>query len=151
MMPNKILLRAAVLVAIAISWRGVAWAQPQSGASAVSTPAPGSPTRRAILDALRAKLDIKSVFEVYHLKVAGRWAYLRCNEVVFADGEKQETDLTVAALFERREGNAAARWSVVELWTLPTDESDHFKDFVRRVQTRQGESRIPAAIFPDDY
>lgn len=106
--PNKVMLRAAVLGAIAVGWSGIAWAQPQPVASAVSTPAPGSPTRRAILDALRAKLDIKSVFEVHHLKVAGRWAYLRCNEVVIADGEKQETDLTVAALFEQRKGAVAA-------------------------------------------
>lgn len=150
-MPNKVMLRAAVLGTMVLGWGGVAAAQPQSRASPVSTPAPGSPTRRAILDALRAKLDIKSVFEVYHLKVAGRWAYLRCNEVVIDGGEKQETDLTVAALFERREGTTPARWSVVELWTLPTDESEHFRDFVRRVQTRQRESRIPVALFPADY
>ena len=149
MAPNKYILQACV--AAAIAWPATGSSQPPAAAGTVSTPAPGSPTRRAILDALRAKLDIKSVFEVYHLKVSGRWAYLRCNEVVMVDGEKQETDLTVAALFERREGNASARWRVVELWTLPTDDSEHFKDFVRRVQARQRDSRIPAALFPDDY
>jgi hypothetical protein len=125
-------------------------AQPPNATERVTTPVPGSPTRRAILDALRASLDSKSTFEVHHLRVGGRWAYLRCNEVFFDGDEKQETDLTVAALLERR-GEGNGRWTVVERWTLPTDEQEPFKDFVRRVQAKQRAARIPAALFPADY
>jgi hypothetical protein len=103
------------------------------------------------MDAVRASLDIKSVFEVHHLKVAGRWAYLRCNEVFIDGDEKQETDLSVAALLERRDTPKGKRWTIVEQWTLPTDDQLRFPEFVRRVQARQRKARIPAAIFPADY
>jgi hypothetical protein len=130
-----------------------AGAQPPNATSAarVTAPVPGSPARKAILDALRASLDIKSVFEVHHLRVSGPWAYLRCNEVFFDGDEKQETDLSVAALLERRAGAGSEKWVVVELWTLPSDDKEPFKDFVRRIQAKQHAARIPAALFPADY
>ena len=110
-----------------------------------------SPLQPQNLHALRRSLDIKSVFEVHHLRVAGRWAYLRCNEVVIDGAVKQETDLTVAALLERRTEGAGLRWTVVERWTLPTDDKEPFAAFVRRVQARQRAERIPATLFPTDY
>ena len=159
MLPNKNVLRVAARYrlyasSVALLLPFAVRAQPpspRSNSPEVWTPPAGSPTRRAVLDALRASLDIKSLFEVHHLRVSGRWAYLRCNEVVIFDGERQETDLTVAALLERRESPRGPRWTIVELWTLPEQDARPFAEFVRRVRARQLKDKLPAALFPDDY
>jgi hypothetical protein len=101
----------------------------------------------ALVDAVRARLHSTSDFEVDHARAANGWAFLRATEVVRVDSaETQETDLTVAALL-RRTGGA---WQVVELWTLPTDESLPAAEFRRRVGVHQARERLPDAMFPDD-
>jgi hypothetical protein len=143
---NDRVMNAVRYVCVAVLLSGtVLSAQPAS----VTTPAAGSPVRRAILDALRAHLGIKSRFQVDHLKVAGAWAYLRCGEVVELDGhEVQETDLSVAALLER---GADGKWVIVESWTLPSEDQHPFAAFVKRVKAREASERLPHALFPPDY
>jgi hypothetical protein len=114
-----------------------------------TAPAQGSAERKAVLDGVRARLKIKSQFKVYHLKVSGDWAYFFGGEVVAADGELQETDLTVKALLARRKGAAGKDvWAVAEIWTLPDEERQPFEKFVSRVRARRKAERVPADIFP---
>jgi hypothetical protein len=123
----------------------------QSGAGKATTPAPGSPERKALLDAVRVRLMLKSQFKVYHLKLNGKWAYFHGGEVVDAgEGELQETDLDVKVLLERKQIRGAPLWVVAELWTLPTDDKFPYKNFVMRNRRRQKLSRVPADIFPAD-
>ena len=117
--------------------------------AAATTPAQGSPERRAMLDGVRARLKLKSQFKVYHLKTNGDWAYFHGGEVVDAgEGELQETDLDVKALLERKNVGGKSSWVVVEIWTLPTDDKLSYKSFVARVRKRQQAARVPADIFP---
>jgi hypothetical protein len=139
------LLRAASLLLL---WATV-WAAPQD-ASKATTPPQGSAERKALLDAVRARLEIKSQFKVYHLKVQGEWAFFHGGEVVDADGELQETDLDVQALLQRKTVAGTPGWYVAEIWTLPTDDKLARAEFARRVRRRQQTGRIPAAILPDD-
>lgn len=124
----------------------------QSGeAGKAATPAQGSPERKAMLDAVRVRLQLKSQFKVYHLKLKGNWAYFHGGEVVDAgEGELQETDLDVKALLERKQINGKPLWVVAELWTLPTDDKFPYKNFVARTRRRQKLSGTPADIFPSD-
>ena len=129
-------------------------AKAQAGATQdagkATTPAQGTAERKALLDAVRARLKIKSQFKVYHLKVQGEWAFFHGGEVVDADGELQETDLDVQALLQRKIVAGKAAWFVAELWTLPTDDKLSRAEFVRRVRQRQQKGRIPADILPAD-
>jgi len=77
-------------------------AQSAPAAGQTYTPKQGTPERKAILDAVRKRLDITSQFSVDHLKINGDWAYFRGNEVFIDGGERQETDLSVAVLLQRR-------------------------------------------------
>ena len=122
----------------------------QQSASKAATPAQGTAERKALLDAVRARLKIKSQFKVYHLKVQGEWAFFHGGEVVDADGELQETDLDVQALLQRKTVAGKAAWFVAELWTLPTDDKLARAEFVRRVRQRQQKGRVPADILPAD-
>jgi hypothetical protein len=122
-----------------------------SGAAKASTPAQGSPERKAVLDAVRVRLQLKSQFKVYHLKLKGNWAYFHGGEVVDAgEGELQETDLDVKALLERKQIDGKPLWTVAEIWTLPTDDKFPHKNFVARARRRQKLSGTPADIFPAD-
>src|SRR4028119_1664921 len=97
-------LRVAVLLLLA-SCAVPALAQ-KGGAPKAATPAQGSPERKAILDAVRVRLQLKSQFKVYHLKLKGNWAYFHGGEVVDAgEGELQETDLDAKALLERKQSS----------------------------------------------
>jgi len=128
---------------------GVAHAQSNTGKA--TTPAQGSPERKAVLDAVRVRLQLKSQFKVYHLKLNGNWAYFHGGEVVDAgEGELQETDLDVKALLERKQIDGKPLWVVAELWTLPTDDKFSYKSFVARTRRRQKLSNTPADIFPAD-
>lgn len=120
--------------------------------AAATTPAQGSPERKALLDAVRARLKIKSQFKVNHLKAGGDWAYFDGGEVVDAGGgELQETDLSVRALLARKKTAAGKHvWAVVEIWTLPTNDQLSSDAFVARLRRRRGASKIPASIFPPD-
>ncbi|HEV2800541.1 MAG TPA: hypothetical protein VGW12_08595 [Pyrinomonadaceae bacterium] len=116
-----------------------------------TTPAQGTPERKAVLDAVRARLKLKSQFKVYHLKLNGDWAYFHGGEVVDAgEGELQETDLDVKALLERKQSAGKSTWVVAEIWTLPTDDTLSYKTFVERARRRQKTSNIPSDIFPSD-
>lgn len=123
----------------------------QNNAGKATTPAQGSPERKAILDAVRAHLKLKSQFKVYHLKVNGNWAYFHGGEVVDAgDGELQETDLDVKALLQLKTAGGKTSWVVAEIWTLPTDDKLSYKSFVARARQRQKIANAPADIFPSD-
>ena len=122
----------------------------QAGPDKTRTPAAGSPERKMILDAVRRKLKVKSQFKVDHLKVNGAWAYLRGGEVVNIEGELQETDLGVDVLLKRRGVKANSPWTVVEIWTLPTDTTQPLASFDAKVRRRQKAENIPQSIFPSE-
>lgn len=130
------LLVAALVAAQAVQTQGV------------QTPAAGSPTRRAILDALRTRIKTSSRFRVDHVRTWNAWAFVRATELVIADGEEQETDLTAAALLERPAGST--RWIVREVWTLPTDEEHSLAAFKRRIAALRTAKHLPASLFPAD-
>jgi hypothetical protein len=138
---------AVVLLAAFVFSAIVAFAEP--AVRTVSTPAAGSPTRTAILDAVRATLHIPSGrdsrFKVSHLKTTHIWAYFEGNEIVHVDGaEWQETDLTVKALLERRN----TEWIVRACWSLPANEQTSLQEFGRQVAELRRRADIPAQIFP---
>jgi hypothetical protein len=115
-----------------------------------TTPPQGSPERKAILDAVRRRLKIQSQFKVDYLKVNGNWCFFNGGEVVMAERELQETDLSVAALLERKTVAGKTSWVVSEMWTLPTDQEQPRDKFVARVRQKQKTANIPKEIFPDD-
>jgi hypothetical protein len=138
-------------LALCAALHAPARAQSNAGKAAATTPAQGSPERKAVLDAVRARLKLTSQFKVYHLKLSGGWAYFHGGEVVDAgEGELQETDLDVKALLERKTSGGKTSWVVAEIWTLPTDDKLSYKSFVTRARKRQKAARVPADIFPSD-
>ena len=142
----------AIMLLLACCGAYVPHTRAQGGnASRATTPVQGSPERKAVLDAVRARLKLKSQFKVYHLKLNGDWAYFHGGEVVDAgEGELQETDLDVKALLERKQVAGKSAWVVAEIWTLPTDDQLSYKNFVARSRRRQKATNIPADIFPAD-
>jgi hypothetical protein len=140
---------AAIALLVATGSSRALLAQPSTAAAKPVTPAAGSAVRRGGLDAIRASLGIRSRFEVSHFLVSGRWAFVVCNEVVEADGELQETDLSVSALL-RRDDARTSRWQVVELWALPEDGERPYRQFAARVRSRVRADGVPASILPDD-
>lgn len=104
-----------------------------------------------MLDAVRAAVQTTSRFRVHHVRVAGEWAFVHATEVVELDGQElQETDLTAMAL-RRRTGSApAGRWTVVELWTLPTDERRSRASFVKAVEERRRRFGFSAGLISDE-
>jgi hypothetical protein len=140
--------RAIVLIA-AMTSSSELQGQSATPSATPTTPAAGTAVRRGGLDAIRSSLGIRSRFEVSHFLVSGRWAFVVCNEVVEADGELQETDLTVNALLRRDEARSS-RWQVVELWTLPEDDERPYRTFAERVRSRVRTDGVPTAILPDD-
>jgi hypothetical protein len=71
-------LRVLVFLLLVSSAAPVPHALAQSGAGGggkATTPPQGSPERKAVLDAVRVRLQLKSQFKVYHLKLNGNWAY----------------------------------------------------------------------------
>ena len=129
--------------------RRAGWVQSED--TTVRTPAAGSAMRSAILDAVRARVGVRSRFKVSHVRTTDRWAFIRCVEVV-NDGEQlQETDLDVAALLERQAGAKGAGWKVAELWALSDDQERPYARFARRVRDRARTARIPGALFPAGF
>jgi hypothetical protein len=123
----------------------------QEGGSSVSTPGRGSAQRTAILAAIREHLKTSAKFRVDHIRVAGRWAFVRATEVVALDGgELQETDFTVAALLQLPAASEPSSWRVVDYWTLPGEQEQPLAAFTRRLHVLQRTERLPAALFPDD-
>jgi len=96
--------RLLLAAGLALVWPALGTAAPELPA----IPAPGSPERGALLDAVRAALGLNaqaSRFKVLHLRRAGVWAYFEGNELVPLEGrEWQETDLTVKALLRFAKG-----------------------------------------------
>ncbi len=125
-------------------------ASPQAKAEdQVYTPEKGTPERKAILDAVRAKLKTGNQFEVDHLKANLKWAYFRGNAVVFTEGEKVETD-SVQALLENRAVGGKSSWVVVEVWSLEQQGTEEgFRKFVEGVRRRQKAEGIPEKILPE--
>lgn len=149
--PSALPLSVCLLLAACCAFVSPVLAQSGEAGKAATTPAQGSPERKAILDAVRVRLQLESRFKVYHLKLRGRWAYFHGGEVVDAgEGELQETDLDVKALLERKQINGKPLWTVAELWTLPTDDKFPYKNFVERALRRRKLSNTPADIFPAD-
>jgi hypothetical protein len=144
----------ALILCIALNVGGQSLVIPRASSQArvedqVYTPQKGTPERKAILDAVRARLKTGNQFEVDHLKVNQRWAYFRGNAVVFTEGEKVETD-SVQALLERRNTNGKSTWIVSEIWNLEHGGTeDQFKQFVGRVAKRRKADGIPEKIFPE--
>jgi formylglycine-generating enzyme len=99
-----------------------------SVAPTVSRPAAGSPERKALLDAVRAKLGVTCEFKVDRLVVAGDWAYF--------EGIEHRTDGNrVAALLRR----TVARWNAEELAVAApahwTDVASQFRDRLRATKS----------------
>jgi hypothetical protein len=144
------LLLVVALAALAPPMSAAAQAPPSSTVAA-TTPGAGSPQRTAILDALRRQLKSTSRFKVDHVRVAGRWAFVRATEVVPLDGDElQETDLSVAALLERPAGSTTGTWRVSDYWTLPGESERPLTAFRRRVRERMRAERLPAELIPGD-
>lgn len=115
----------------------------------VVTPRAGTPIHAAILDALRAHVKASGQLDADHLRMANGWAFVRATEVVSLEGgERQETDLTAAALLELQA--APGTWQVIETWTLPGDARLPLAEFTRRLAVYQASVGLPAALFPDD-
>jgi hypothetical protein len=129
--------------------RGQKLAKP-SAASKAYTPKLASSERRAIVSALRRKLDVKSHFGVAHLKVNGDWAYIRCAELVLHKRKLQETDLAVEALLKRSKPGRRSPWNVASLWTLPDNSILPREKFLEQVRRLQADRRIPKDIFPQN-
>lgn len=138
---------AAVVLLAALAFSAiVAFAEP---ASRITTPAVGSPARTAMLDAVRAVLQIPSNgdsrFKVFHLKTTGTWAYFEGNEIVHVEGrEWQETDLTVKALMEQEQ----TAWIVRAWWSLPTNDQTSLQEFERQLAEIRRRFNIPPQLFP---
>ena len=120
------------------AFTGEAWA-------AELEPPPGSPERKAILDALRVELrryqDEPMVFVVRHLKVADRWAW------VVAD--PQSADATsyyepVSALLRKRGGS----WTLVEMPCAEEDNPECITNpgYFPRLRARRPD--VPPEILP---
>lgn len=104
-----------------------------------------------MLDALRQRLKMSGKFRVDHIRTWRRWGFVRATEVVELEkGEVQETDLTVAALLELPAGSKTGWWRIVELWTLPDDQTHPMKDFLTAIRAKQRRENLPAALFPED-
>lgn len=112
-------------------------------------PRAGSPERKAILDAVRARLEIKNQFEVDHMKVNREWAFFRGNALVFEQGEKLEVDSVMALLKQVQKGGKKA-WQVEHIWSLGKDSDQPMENYLEAFRKRQQSDLIPADIFPDD-
>ena len=131
MCTRKMLLRAAFTV-------GLAAVSATAMAQAPDSPKAGSPERKAIMDAMRAKGDGKDrVFVVRRLRVAGGWAWL--------DVEPQSRDgrnrYEAESALLRRDGNA---WAVVD---QPCSEEGCNRGG-ELVRIRAAFPSAPASIFP---
>lgn len=102
-------------------------------AGSVYTPGRGDPDRKAILNAVRPRIEDETngpvEFVVRVLNVLDNWAFavldpqrpggrpIRIQDTVYADDAEFMDGLTVYALIQRRNG----RWRLVESVTGPTD------------------------------
>jgi hypothetical protein len=109
------------------------------------TPLPGTPMRKAVLDALRLEVKrihgLDVVFVVIHLKVKEGWAWAHTRPQS-PDGSSRYED--VSALLQRRNDN----WTVVEIPCGEKENPDCLTgpDYFSRLQGRF--PSVPTAIFP---
>jgi hypothetical protein len=133
----------------AIAFSPAASSSPRQSASRAYTPRPGSPERKAVLDAVRGHLGIKNQFEVLHLKINQGWAFFRGNALYFEQGEKLEVD-SIMALLKRAEKSGKRVWQVESIWSLEKDSDQPLENYLEMFRKRQRDDRIPADIFPED-
>ena len=118
------------IVITAIAFFGIATSgaaqEPKPGANpvdrdAVFTPAPGTPMRKAILDALREEVfrlhGLEVVFMVDELKVKDDWAWVQTRPQS-RDGLSHYED--IPALLQKRDG----AWAVAELVCTEVDNPE---------------------------
>jgi hypothetical protein len=106
--------------------------------SAPHTPAPGTPERNAIFDAMRALGDIHDrVFVARYLKVSGDWAWLTADPHSRDNSQHYETE---SALLQR----TGLKWRVVD--QPCAEEGCDQKKELARIRKRFPDA--PAAIFP---
>lgn len=139
---------AAVALLVGLVFSSVAVFAQREGT--VHTPAVGSPIRVGVMDVTRLHLGLdragSSRFKVFHLKTNGEWTYFEGNEIVdLGDGEWQETDLTVKALFQF-EGKVLR---VRALWSLPDNDRLSLREFERQIAACRASAKLPDALFPE--
>lgn len=131
-------------------WQAGAWAAPVvTPESAAVTPAPGTPERKAIMNALRAtgmqgEGEWRTVFVVEYLKVADGWAWTHTLPQTANGMNKFEP---VSALLEKKGG----RWSVVAFRPCCGDCADDpdcadDRRYFKRLHEQFPE--VPVEIFP---
>jgi formylglycine-generating enzyme required for sulfatase activity len=101
-----------------------------------ATPPRGSPERKELLDAVRARLHTTSEFEVVHLAVVGSWAY-------FEGREHRPGGGPAAALLQR---SAAGNWQVVDVMG-EAGMTQTFDSFRERIRSPNAQRHLPEALF----
>jgi hypothetical protein len=101
-----------------------------------ATPPRGSPERKELLDAVRARLHTTSEFEVVHLAVVGSWAY-------FEGREHRPGGGPAAALLQR---SAAGNWQVVDAMG-EAGTTQTFDSFRERIRNPNAQRHPPDALF----
>lgn len=108
-----------LLLACALGLPLTAPGAPADTATSSHTPAPGSPERRALLDALRAELrrwqGLDAIFVVDWMKVANGWAWAQVRPQS-RDGLSHYEDVSALLRFEQ------GHWRVLELVGPEDDE-----------------------------
>jgi len=101
-----------------------------------ATPPRGSPERKELLDAVRARLHTTSEFEVVYLAIVGSWAY-------FEGREHRPGGGPAAALLQR---SAAGNWQVLDvLGEAGTTQT--FDSFRKRIRNPNAQRHLPDALF----
>ncbi|HXI57419.1 MAG TPA: hypothetical protein VNO55_15235, partial [Polyangia bacterium] len=95
-------------------------------------PGPGSPVRKALLEAIRAKLNEAVEFKVARLTVVGDWAY-------FEGQEHKASGRPVGALLRRTDGV----WSAEEVVTGDASQPEAIDKFRARLQHDTGRKLPP--------
>jgi formylglycine-generating enzyme required for sulfatase activity len=101
-----------------------------------ATPPRGSPERKELLDAVRARLHTTSEFEVGRLIVAGTWAY-------FEGREHRPGGAPAAALLQR---SAGGNWQVVDVMG-EAGTTQTFDSFRERIRNPNAKRHLPDALF----
>jgi hypothetical protein len=120
----------------------------RSAGTSVVVPRPGTPTRSALLAAMRRETGVRGLFRVRHVAVSGNVAYMHTEALVRVRRELRGTGLEYAALFER---DASGRWHAMEFWSRATDRERPYEDFVRRVQSVARLRALPPTLLPAEF
>lgn len=116
-----------------------------AGTHSPYTPAKGSVERKAILDALREKVQrlhhIRVIFVVPYMKVQQGWAWVHVRPQS-ADGKNQYED--IVGLIHKEDN----RWKVVEMPSMEEDNLDYVGSSAYFKSLKKKFPGVPAAIFP---